>query len=93
MTCGEYEEDLGFPEIVYLRANPEAIPPRGTTELSWRIENALNAGIYPMIGPVDPLEGTCWTPATRSATLYTLTATNMKGSSTAQVYVPIEASF
>jgi hypothetical protein len=90
MGCGDGETRQECPEILSFWADPGVLHPGGTTQLSWRIEKALDADIYPMIGPVGPVEGTIETPPTDDAILYTLTATNKEGSATAQVYVPIE---
>jgi RHS repeat-associated protein/uncharacterized repeat protein (TIGR01451 family) len=79
-SCGELP-------LVTISAEPEVIPPGGTSTLTWDSYDADHLEIDNGIGEVGPSGSLTIAPG--ETTTYTITATNRKGSSTAQAGVTV----
>ena len=75
------------PRIVTFTANPMTILAGDSSTLSWNVENADTINITPTVGTVSATGTRSVTPP--STTMYTLTATNRFGTSTAQVTITV----
>ncbi len=76
---------LAAPPTVTLIAEPEYIPPNGSSTLTWTTKDTTSASIDQGIGTVDLNGSLAVSPA--SETTYTLTATGPGGTTTASVTV------
>lgn len=81
----------GVPVISYFTADPETIPPGGSSTLSWAVSNAdtvrVGSGSESLL--VGPVGSAVATPGT--TTTYTLTATNAAGGVTRTAHVSVGA--
>ncbi len=73
------------PPTITISANPQAIPPGGSTTLTWASTNAYSCSISPSIGSIGTSGSKVIKPT--KTTTYTITATGSGGSSSATVVV------
>nr|WP_246356728.1 hypothetical protein [Pyxidicoccus fallax] len=81
-------EDLALPSVLRFEANPATIAPGESVELSWEVTGARRVSINQGVGEV---RGTSVRVSPTATTTYTLTATNNRGSTTANTRVTVSA--
>jgi hypothetical protein len=75
------------PRIITFTANPMTITRGDQSTLTWNVENADTITISPTVGTVSPTGTRAVTP--NDTTMYTLTATNRFGTSSAQTTITV----
>jgi len=80
--------NIDLPTVNYFTASPGTIAAGGSSTLSWDVNNADSVSINNGVGNVNKKSGSK-NVSPGSTTIYTLTATNFAGSSTAQATVTV----
>jgi arylsulfatase A-like enzyme len=93
LTIENFVAPTNQPQIASFTATPATIGPAGSSTLSWSASNFVGLAISPTVGDVTSLTtngvgSVAVSPA--STTTYTLTATNLTGSISAQVTVTVQ---
>jgi len=81
------EEDLSVPIIHSFTSDYTWISPGGSANLSWEVSNADSVNIEPVLGNVNLSGSANVSPGT--TTTYTLTATNIVGTNTAEITIMV----